>query len=195
MFRSLSTFLATVIIIDLFLLAVEMLVVFWPTSQRPGHSERMAVFFESPYGWIFIPVLILGIGAFSLLAGRKTRHLPRLQLTAAAMYVLAIFMKRYTLMAMGFAVDPLGQFTAPYIPSLVEILIALMILAIGLLIMAVAAKVLPLQVPDAEIEEHAHHYAAQRAGWAALDAEMDAEAGFAAPATASAASGPATGAG
>jgi dimethyl sulfoxide reductase membrane subunit len=196
MFRSLSTFLATVIIIDLFLLAVEMLVVFWPTSQRPGHSERMAVFFESPYGWIFIPVLLLGMGAFSLLAGRKTRHLPRLQLTAAAMYVFAIFLKRYSLMAMGFAVDPLGQFTAPYFPSLVEILIALMILAIGLLIMAVAAKVLPLQVPDAEIAEHAHHYAAQRAGWAALDAEMDAEAGFAAaPAGASATSGHATGAG
>jgi dimethyl sulfoxide reductase membrane subunit len=196
MFRSLSTFLATVIIIDLFLLAVEMLVIFWPTSSHPGHAERMALFFQSPYGWVFIPVLMLGIGAFSLLAGRKTRHLPRLQLTAAAMYVLAIFLKRYTLMAMGFAIDPLGQFTAPYIPSLVEILIALMILAIGLLIMAVAAKVLPLQVPDEEIEEHAHHYAAQRAEWAALDAGMDAEAGFTtAPAASSAASEPATGAG
>ncbi len=179
MFRSLSTFLGTVIIIDLFLLAVEMLVVFWPTSQRPGHSERMAVFFESPYGWIFIPVLLLGIGAFALLAGRKTRHVARIQIIAASMYVFAIFLKRYSLMAMGFAVDPLGQFTAPYFPSLVEILIALMILGVGLLIMAVAAKVLPLQVPEAEIEEHAHHYAVQRAEWAALDVAVDADAGFA----------------
>ena len=169
MFRSLSTFLATVIIIDLFLLAVEMLVIFWPTSDRPGHSERMAVFFESPYGWVFIPVLILGITAFALLAGRKTRHVARIQLIAASMYVFAIFLKRYTLMAMGFAIDPLGQFTSPYIPSLVEVLIALMIVGVGLLIIAVAAKVLPLQVPDHEIEEHAHHYAAQRAEWAALD--------------------------
>ncbi|MBW6467636.1 MAG: polysulfide reductase NrfD [Coriobacteriia bacterium] len=174
MFRSLSTLLATVIIIDLFLLGVEILSIFWPTSNHPGHSARMALFFEAPYGWVFIPVLILGVSAFALLAGRNRRHLPAVQLTAAAMYVVAIFLKRYTLMAMGFAIDPLGQFTAPYFPSLVEILIALMILAIGLLIMAVAAKILPLQVPDQEIEEHAHEHVKQRAEWAALDAEPQA---------------------
>ncbi|MDZ4179049.1 MAG: NrfD/PsrC family molybdoenzyme membrane anchor subunit [Coriobacteriia bacterium] len=156
MFRSLSTLLATVIIIDLFLLAVEILSVFWPTSAHPGHAERLAHFFEAPYGWVFIPVLILGISAFSLLAPRGTRHLPAIQLTAASFYVVAIFLKRYSLMAMGFAVDPLGQFTPPYVPSLVEVAIALGILALGILIMAVSAKVLPLQVPAEEIEAHAH---------------------------------------
>jgi molybdopterin-containing oxidoreductase family membrane subunit len=156
MFRSRSTLLATVIIIDLFLLAVEILSVFWPTSAHPGHAERLAHFFEAPYGWVFIPVLILGISAFSLLAPRGTRHLPAIQLTAASFYVVAIFLKRYSLMAMGFAVDPLGQFTPPYVPSLVEVAIALGILALGILIMAVSAKVLPLQVPAEEIEAHAH---------------------------------------
>ncbi|MBE0417701.1 MAG: polysulfide reductase NrfD, partial [Coriobacteriia bacterium] len=57
MFRSLSTLLATVIIIDLFLLAVEMLVIFWPTSAHPGHADRMAHFFSGVYGWMFISVL------------------------------------------------------------------------------------------------------------------------------------------
>lgn len=155
MFRSLSTLLATVIIIDLFLLGVEILSVFWPTSSHPGHAARLAHFFESPYGWFFIPVLVMGITAFALLAPRGTRHLPAVQITAAVLYVVAVFLKRYSLMAMGFAVDPLGQFAPPYFPSLVEVLLALGILALGLLIMSAAAKVLPLQVPDDE-HEHGH---------------------------------------
>jgi len=118
----------------------------------------MNEFFFGPYAVVFIPVLILGVSAFALLAGRKTRHLPAIQLTAATMYVVAIFLKRYSLMAMGFAVNPLGQHAAPYVPSLTEVLIALMILAIGLLIMSVAAKILPLEVPR---DEHLEEYAPQ----------------------------------
>lgn len=156
MFRSLSTLLATVIIIDLFLLAVEILSVFWPTSAKPGHALRMAEFFSGPYALAFIPVLILGIGAFALLAGAKTRHLPAVQITASAMYVVAIFLKRYSLMAMGFAVDTLGQFSMPYFPSLVEVLIAGALLSTGVLIMTLSAKVLPLTVPE---DEHAHELA------------------------------------
>ena len=44
MFRSLATLLATVIIIDLFLLLAEILTIFWPTSASPGHTIRMAEF-------------------------------------------------------------------------------------------------------------------------------------------------------
>lgn len=153
MFRSLATLLATVIIIDIFLLLVEILTIFWPTSAKPGHALRFQEFITGEYALAFVPVLILGIGAFTLLAGRSTRHLPKVQITAAAMYVVAIFLKRYSLMAMGFATDTLGQYTPPYFPSLVEVLLALMILAIGLLIMAFGAKVLPLTVPD---DEHGH---------------------------------------
>jgi len=153
MFRSLSTLLATVIITDLFLLLVEILTVFWPTSAKPGHAIRFSQFLTGEYAVAFVPVLILGIGAFALLAGRKTRHLPKIQLTAAAMYVVAIFLKRYSLMAMGFSIDPLGQYTPPYLPSLVEVLIALGLLGVGLLIMTISAKLLPLAVPDEDLDE------------------------------------------
>jgi Ni/Fe-hydrogenase subunit HybB-like protein len=64
------------------------------------------------------------------------------------MYVVAVFLKRYSLMAMGFAVSPLGRHSAPYLPSLVEVLIALGLLAVGLLLMTLAAKALPLTVPE-----------------------------------------------
>jgi molybdopterin-containing oxidoreductase family membrane subunit len=155
MFRSLSTLLATVMIIDLFLLVVEILTVFWPTSSQPGHSVRLAEFLTGGYAWAFIPVLVLGFGAFALLARRSTRHLPAVQLTAAVMYVVAVFFKRYSLMAMGFAIDSLGQHTGIYVPSLVEVLLAGGILALGLLMVTAAAKVLPLEVPEeSHGEEH-----------------------------------------
>jgi molybdopterin-containing oxidoreductase family membrane subunit len=156
MFRSMATLLATVIITDVFLLVVEILTVFWPTSAKPGHAIRFSQFLTGEYAVAFVPVLILGIGAFALLAGRKTRHLPAIQLTASAMYVVAIFLKRYSLMAMGFSIDPLGQYTPPYLPSLVEVLIALGLLGVGLLIMTISSKVLPLAVPEEEGDEEPH---------------------------------------
>lgn len=155
MFRSLATLLATVIIVDLFLLAVEMITVFWTTSAKPGHVVRMSEFFTGGYAWAFLPVLFLGITAFVLLARRPTRHLAVVQLTASALYVFAIFLKRYSLMAMGFAHTTLGQRTGTYVPSLVEALLALGILAFGLLVVSLAVKVLPMEEPvDGHGEVH-----------------------------------------
>lgn len=157
MFRSLATLLASVIIIDLFFLLVEILSIFWPTSSKPGHAVRFAEFLTGRYAFAFVPVLVLGITAFILLAGRKTRHLPAVQLTAAGLYVVAVFLKRYSLMSMGFAVDTLGQFHPPYAPSLTEGMLAIGILSLGALIVVVSAKVLPLvetNIPHAE-EHHA----------------------------------------
>jgi len=155
MFRSLSTLLATVMILDLFLLIVEIAFVYWPTSAKAGHTLRFTEFLTGPYAWIFLPVLILGGTAFALLSRRKTRHIPAVQITASALYVVAIFFKRYTLMSMGFAIGPLGQTQAPYLPSLAEGLIALGLLSLGVLFVTLGAKVLPLEVP--EDEHHAAH--------------------------------------
>ena len=93
------------------------LTIYWPTSAKPGHTIRFDEFLTGGYAAVFLPVLVLGITAFALLAGRKTRHLPAIQITAAAMYVVAIFLKRYSLMAMGFAINPLGQYTPPLLPE------------------------------------------------------------------------------
>ncbi|MRS13086.1 MAG: hypothetical protein EG823_08460 [Actinobacteria bacterium] len=166
MFRSLATLLATVIITDLFLLAVEIMTVFWPTSAKPGHALRFAEFFTGEYALAFIPVLVLGVGAFALLAGRSTRHLPAVQITASAMYVVAVFLKRYSLMAMGFSTNTLGQYTAPYFPSLTEVLIAVGLLSVGLLIMTLSARVLPLRVPEEELHDADAQDAAAAAGLA-----------------------------
>jgi Ni/Fe-hydrogenase subunit HybB-like protein len=49
---------------------------------------------------------------------------------------------------MGFAVNPLGQYSPPYLPSLTEVLIALGLLAVGVLLVTLAARALPLRVPE-----------------------------------------------
>ncbi len=155
MFRSLSTLLATVIIIDLFLLIAEVLWTFWPTSAIPGETVRMIEFITGRYAPFFLPIFILGFTAFGLLARRDTRHLPWVQITASALYIVAIFLKRYVLMSMGFSFTPLGQPTEIYYPSPVEIALALGILAFGILFITAAIKVLPLVVPKEELE-HPH---------------------------------------
>jgi molybdopterin-containing oxidoreductase family membrane subunit len=153
MFRSLSTLLAMVMIIDLFLLVAEIAFVYWPTSAKAGHTLRFTEFLAGPYAWMFLPVLILGITAFALLARRRTRHLPAVQITAAALYVVAVFLKRYSLMSMGFAIGTLGQQQAPYLPSFVEAMIAVGLLSLAVLFVTLAAKVLPLRVPVQEYAE------------------------------------------
>jgi molybdopterin-containing oxidoreductase family membrane subunit len=161
MFRSLSTLLATVMIFDLFLLVAEIAFVYWPSSAKIGHTLRFSEFLTGPYAGIFLPVLILGGTAFALLSRRKTRHIPAVQITASAMYVVAIFFKRYTLMSMGFAIGTLGQPQAPYFPSLVEGLLALGLLALAVLFVTLAARILPLRVPE---NEHGHGADAALAG-------------------------------
>jgi molybdopterin-containing oxidoreductase family membrane subunit len=158
MFRSLATLLATVMIIDIFLLVVEILFTYWRTSAMPGHVMRMNEFvtFSGRYAMLFLPVLVLGITAFTLLSRRSTRHIPAVQLTAAGLYVFAVFLKRYSLDVMGFAHTGLFQETGYYIPSLVEVLLGVGILAFGVLIVTLAVKVLPMEEPEeGHAEEHA----------------------------------------
>ena len=162
MFRSLATLLATVIIIDQFLLLIEVISVFWPTSAMTGHSLRLDQFITGRLAWAFLPVFGLGLTSFALLAKRTTRHLPRVQITASVLYVVAVFFKRYSLMAMGFSINTIGQSQATYFPSPVEVFLALGILAFGILFFTVAIKVLPMRVPEHEHERepgHAHDHA------------------------------------
>ena len=154
MFRALSTFLVTVIIVDLFLLVVEIITTFWPTSAKPGHVVRLEEFITGRWAWTLLPVFIIGLLTVVLLLGRRTRHIAWIQVTASALYVAAIFLKRYALLAMGFSINNLGQPVPMYFPSPVEVFLALGLIAMGLLIITIAVKILPLQVPEDQLHEH-----------------------------------------
>jgi molybdopterin-containing oxidoreductase family membrane subunit len=154
MFRSLATLMGTVMIIDLFLLVIEIITVFWKTSAKTGHVASSSEFFYGSYGWTFVPVLVLGISAFALISRRSTRHQPTVQLIASGMYVVAVFLKRYSLLGMGFVHSTLGQARSFYMPSLTEVMIALGLLAMGLILVTLSVKALPLEVPEDDHDEH-----------------------------------------
>ena len=153
MFESLCSLLAVVIIIDLFFLVIEIITTFWPTSAKPGHAVRLEEFITGRYAWSFLPVFIIGTIVVVLFLKSSTRRIPWIQVTASAAYVVAIFFKRYALMAMGFSINPLGQHAPMYFPSLVEVFLALGLLAFGLLFITVVVKVLPMEVPEDDHEE------------------------------------------
>jgi molybdopterin-containing oxidoreductase family membrane subunit len=163
MFSSLTRLLSIVIIVDLFLLVVEILSVFWPTSAMPGHTIRLEEFITGRYAWAFLPVFILATITLVLIMRRRTGSQPKYQILAAALYVIAIFFKRYSLMAMGFSINTIGQPGPIYFPSAVETFLALGILAFGLLFVTVTVKVLPMQVPEDEHEEEVADEAAPSA--------------------------------
>jgi len=151
MFEKLCSLLAVVIIIDLFFLAVEVLTTFWPTSAKPGHALRLEEFITGRYAWSFLPVFIVGTIVVVLFLKGSTRRVPWIQITASAAYVVAIFFKRYALMAMGFSINPIGQQVPMYFPSPVEIFLALGLVAFGLLFITIVVKLLPMEVP---VEDH-----------------------------------------
>lgn len=146
MFYSMSTLLATLIAVDMFLLFIEVLSVLWPTSASPGHVIRLMLFITGRYAPIFIPeVLIFGIVPFFMLAIRKFRKNPVMQIAASIMVVIGILMKRFVLLAMGFGLSPIGPFKVNYSPGLAEIMIILAICAVGALVFSLALKLLPLE--------------------------------------------------
>lgn len=157
MFESLLKLLAIVIIVDLFFLAIEIITVFWPTSAKPGHAIRLEEFITGRYAWSFLPVFIIGAVVVVLFLKSSTRRVPWIQITASAAYVVAIFLKRFALEAMGFSINTIGQQVPMYFPSLVEIFLAVGLVAFGLLFITFIVKLLPMKVPTED--EHAEETA------------------------------------
>jgi Ni/Fe-hydrogenase subunit HybB-like protein len=73
---------------------------------------------------------------------------------------------------MGFARNTLGQLTGIYVPSPVEVFLALGILAFGLLLITVSMKVLPMETPDDEDDDDLAPFRGSAANDAALEAEV-----------------------
>jgi Ni/Fe-hydrogenase subunit HybB-like protein len=83
-----------------------------------------------------------------------------------------VLLKRYSLMAMGFARNTLGQLTGIYVPSPVEVFLALGILSFGLLFITISMKVLPMETPEDEDDDDLAPFRAKVAADAALEAEV-----------------------
>jgi molybdopterin-containing oxidoreductase family membrane subunit len=149
MFNSLAKLLATVIAVDVFFLFFEIMNTVYPTSTTPGHLVRIMILLAGRYSPIFYAEIFLaGIIPFFLLAIPKTRVSPLIQIVASTMVLIGIFLKRFLLLVMGFAISPIGPVRVSYFPTLVEILITLAVTAVGVLIVTIAIKLLPMEVPE-----------------------------------------------
>lgn len=149
MFNSLAKLLATVIAVDMFFLFFEIMTSVYPTSATPGHLSRIMLLLTGRYSPVFFAeILLAGIIPFLLFAIPKTRTSPTVQIIASTMVLIGIFLKRFLLLVMGFAISPIGPVRVSYIPTLVEVLITLAVMAVGVLIVTIAIKLLPMEVPE-----------------------------------------------
>lgn len=152
MFYSMAALLAVIILVDLFFLLSEIITTFWPASAMPGHVERFALLTSGKYSAIFIPeILAFGLLPFALLAIPTTRKSMPVVALCSVLVVIGIFSKRFVLLAMGLAVSPLGVL-APYTPTLIELSITAGIWSIGMLVVTLAVKLLPMEVVEHVVE-------------------------------------------
>jgi molybdopterin-containing oxidoreductase family membrane subunit len=146
MFDKLAKLAATVIPIDIFLLASEVLQSSWPSSTTPGHWGRISLLLFGKYsGFFMFEIFLGGVLPFFLLAIPKTRVKRSVQILACSLILIGVFIKRFMFIVMGFAVSPLGPIKAAYAPSLVEIFVTLALWAMGILMFTFAVKVLPIE--------------------------------------------------
>lgn len=158
MFFTLAKLLGTVVCVDLFFMFVEIMTTFWPASNVPGDSMRLGLLLSGPYAKLFIPQLtIFGIVPFLMLMVPRTRRKISTMATACVLIVIGIFIKRFMLLAMGFGLSVIGPFENSYVPTLTEVAITLGIWALGILIVTLAVKLLPLEVPHEDQDELGGH--------------------------------------
>ncbi len=157
--------LAVFIAVEAFFVGAEML-----TAGYPGASESAPVLrlLNGPYAPLFWFEVIVGLGIpFVILAVRRGRTTPAFVAAASAIAVVGIFVHRLNLILNGLSYVPLGlppgvsigvpqgagaaSFATSYwyVPTIVEWLVAMGVLAIGALLFTLAVLVLPIQEPEA----------------------------------------------
>jgi molybdopterin-containing oxidoreductase family membrane subunit len=157
--------LGAFIAVEGFLLLAEYLTATYPGAPEGEAAARML---SGPYLPLFLFEVVVGLGLpFAILASRRLRGDPRWVGVAAGIGIVGIFVHRLNLILNGLSVpnielppglsfgvprDGVSSFSTYYwyVPTIVEWLIVLGVLAFGALLFTLAAWYLPL-------EEHAAH--------------------------------------
>lgn len=159
--------LAVFIVVEAFFVGSEFITAAYPgVPDEAGNITRMLV---GPYAPLFWSEVIVGLAIpFVVLAVGRTRRRPELVAVAAALAVIGIFVHRLNLLLNGLSYVPIplppgvaigtaqgatgASFAAYhwYVPTVVEWLIVLGVLALGALLFTLAGLVLPLREHAAE---------------------------------------------
>jgi molybdopterin-containing oxidoreductase family membrane subunit len=154
--------LGVFIAVEGFLLLAEYLTATYPGAPEGEAAARMLA---GPYMPLFLFEVVVGLGLpFAILATRRLRQDPRWVAVAAGIGIVGIFVHRLNLVLNGLSFPnvtlppglPVGvpqdgsSFVESYwyVPTIVEWLIVIGILAMGALLFTVAARFLPMQEPE-----------------------------------------------
>jgi molybdopterin-containing oxidoreductase family membrane subunit len=155
--------LGVFIAVEAFLLLAEYLTATYPGAPEGEAAARML---SGPYLPLFLFEVLVGLVIpFVILATRRLRNDPRWVAAAGGIAIVGIFVHRLNLVLNGLSFPnvalppglPIGvpqdgsSFAESYwyVPTIVEWLVVLGILAMGALLFTIAARFLPMQEPEA----------------------------------------------
>ncbi len=159
--------LGVFIAVEAFFVLSEMLTAAYPAAPFEGDPVYRLLFGQfAPLFWFEV---IVGLGLpFVLLARRSLRSRPLVVAAASVIAIVGIYVHRLNIVLNGLAYPPIGlppgvsvgtapepgssafQMSLWYVPSVVEALVTLGVLAFGGLVFSLAVLVLPLQEPAGE---------------------------------------------
>jgi molybdopterin-containing oxidoreductase family membrane subunit len=156
--------LGVFIVVEAFFVFAEMLTAAYPGA--PEEADAIHRLLTGPYAPIFWFEALVGLAVpFAILVRRRLRWDPRWVALAAGVAILGIWVHRLNLLLNGLSYlpvgmppgvsvgDPAGAATSFgvsywYVPTLIEWIIVIGILAGGALLVTLAAMLLPLQEPE-----------------------------------------------
>jgi dimethyl sulfoxide reductase membrane subunit len=159
----LGALLAIFVVVEAFLLLAEYLTATYPGAPEAEAAARMLT---GPYLPLFLFEVVVGLGVpFAILVVPRLRRDARWVGLAAAIGIVGIFVHRLNLVLNGLSYPnvpfppglPMGTpqdgstfaMSYWYVPTIVEWLIVLGVLAGGALLFTLAVRFLPMQEPDA----------------------------------------------
>jgi molybdopterin-containing oxidoreductase family membrane subunit len=155
--------LGVFVAVEAFLLLAEYLTATYPGAPEGVAAARML---SGPYLPLFLFEVVVGLGMpFVILATRRLRNDPRWVAVGAAIAILGILVHRLNLVLNGLSYPNVGlppglpvgtpqdgssfAMSYWYVPTIVEWLIVVGILAFGALLFTLAVRFLPMQEPEA----------------------------------------------
>lgn len=154
--------LGTFVVVEAFLILAEYLTATYPGAPEGQAAARML---SGPYLPLFLFEVVVGLGVpFFILAIRPLRRRPAWVAAAAAIAIVGIFVHRLNLVLNGLSFPnielppglPVGlpqtgsSFSESYwyVPTVIEWIVVIGILAFGALLFTIAARTLPMQEPE-----------------------------------------------
>lgn len=155
MIQGLAMLMIGFLVIDLGLEFYEFLVA--GLNNKPEKMAILSVMFTGPYSWSFwgVQLFIGAVVPIFIVANKKLRNSVTALTVAAICIVIGIIGVRFNIVVPTQIIHQLKWMPQGYYaPNLVEWLSSLGVVAIGLFMYSIGAKLLPLEVSDEEVMKH-----------------------------------------